>query len=227
MGGWVVGSSAFVGVAIDLVVASANLVTKKNILTALPLLWLGRQKSLILICPPVVFIILAIRDLKVCLGQFPLWLRHIRPICRSVIPVFVRHARYTILALHVSGCCLSVKRDACKLTGPILKADTWSTPPGIAFPSSFWSPAKNTLADLVLCHDQSLNRTNRVDTPCSHKLAFTAGVNVAPLSDCILVAHCESKTTAQFRVEASVWRAFMIDCNACLRFTEGVGPWRD
>lgn len=62
-----------------------------------------------------------------------------------------------------------------------------------------------------------------MEMPCSQTLALTAGISVARLSDCIFVAHCDRSTTAQFLAEAMVCRAFMIDCNACLRLAAGPG----
>ena len=108
--GGLVGGSEFVVFATTLIVASANIVTKKEILTALPLLWLGRQKSLILICPSVVFVIFAVRDLKVRLTKFSFFLRHVRHACRSMILVIVWHASYTTLEPDMSVCYLSDER---------------------------------------------------------------------------------------------------------------------
>lgn len=122
------------------IAATAELLSKDKILTALPLWGWWRHRGFIIFGPAVIFVILAVRHLELGLRKFSfrgLHHRHFRQTCRGVMCSMVGDARYAVLNLHVSvkGFEESVGRGT--LTWPITKPDTSSIASLVLLPSSF------------------------------------------------------------------------------------------
>lgn len=109
-------------------------------------------------------------------------------------------------------------------TDSILNGHTVSRTSEVTLPLTFCATARRVPDACPEFHVQSLKSATLVAIPCSQTLALIEGIRVAPLSACILVAHCVRTTTAALRVAASFCKAPTMYWSTCIRRDEGDGP---